>query len=119
MAELSGFGFLNKITFVPAKSIDDNDKYFVSLSYQISLSEDDKKTQYLDCYVSKALQAFISNIEKTQYKSDEVEGRFIHALSGQLVHFKVLNPLFKIDNEFLNSSGILSELNFKSVEKKN
>ncbi|HHF0534553.1 TPA: hypothetical protein ACPHXL_003514 [Vibrio alginolyticus] len=86
-------------------------KYFVSISIPHG-DKDNRKYQYLSCYVSKNLNRLFGSAYQSQVK--EEDNRVVNTLSAQVVTVSIEAPFFEInDKGYLDGSGILKSVMFE------
>ena len=81
--------------------------YFASLSIPHQSKNDEKKYQYVSCYVGASLKRFFASTYGAQ--SINEKGHAQHSLTDHIINVEIHELFFEINDEgYLNGKGILS-----------
>ena len=115
MSNFTAKAFIGKISEVPTKDKDkdDNDDvmYFASVSIPNDGANNEKRYQYIDCYVGASLKRLFASTYGAQIINEK--GHAEHTLSSQVLTVNIESLFFEINGEgFLSGKGILSSVSF-------
>jgi len=109
MSNFKTKAFIGKIAEVPTQDKDGKDDvmYFASLSIPHQSKNDEKKYQYVSCYVGASLKRFFASTYGAQ--SINEKGHAQHSLTDHIINVEIHELFFEINDEgYLNGKGILS-----------
>jgi len=106
---LTATAFVGEIRKVDkdAKVKDSVDKIYATLCIPHGNKTLDSKYQYMSCMVPKGLFKLFDNALKTQTVHDDKPN---HVLSGIAFKVTVNNPVFQINESYLNGTGFIASI---------
>ena len=113
MSNFTTKAWIGKITEVPTKDKDGKDDvtYYATVTIPHTGKNDEKKYQYVNCYVGAPLKRLFASTYGAQLIN--AKGHAQHALTDHLIGIEIHGLFTEITEEgYLNSTGILSSLSF-------